>query len=157
MNFYSEYSLDAGEQLVSHISGLRLAPNVVVLPKRLIQGRVASDDCAQLVKEASPERAVPRGRSRYDKPVEAAKYFLRTEAGETGDLRLVAVGLYDRDWKVVFSSGDKRQTVWMTREDTGIFRYKCCAAEQSAKQGLRLVGCRTESDLGALRAQQLIA
>jgi hypothetical protein len=160
---YQQMDRSAGEDAwqVSHIGGCRFAPNVVVLPQGLVQGRVAADDCAQLVQEASAGRAVPRllrGRSCYDKPVQAAEYFLRTEAGETGALRLETVGLCDRDWKVVFRSGAEKRTVWMTREDTGIFTYKSCAAvERSARPEFRLIGRRTESDLGALRAEQLTA
>jgi hypothetical protein len=160
---YQQMDRSAGEDAwqVSHIGGCRFAPNVVVLPQGLVQGRVAADDCDQLVQEASAGRAVPRGRSCYDKPVQAAEYFLRTEAGETGDLRLETVELCDRDWKVVFRSGDEKRTiwmVWMVREDTGVFTYKSCAAAgRSARPEFRLIGRRTESDLGALRTEQLTA
>jgi hypothetical protein len=146
---------------VSPIGGCRFAPNVVMLPQGLAQGRVTADDCSQLLEEASAGRAVPRllrGRSCYDKPVQAAEYFLRAEAGDSGDLRLETVELRDRDWKVVFRSGDEKRTVWMTREDTGVFTYKsCAAAERSARPKLRLVGRRTDGDLGAFRAEQLTA
>lgn len=147
---YQQLERSAGDDAwqVSHIGGCRFAPNVVVLPQGLVHGRVAESDCAPLVDEGRGGRAVPRllrGRSCYDKPVQAAEYFLRMEAGESGEMHVETVEMRDCEWKVVLRRADETWTVWMAREETGIFTYKSCSAtERVPRNEFRLVGCRVE-------------
>jgi hypothetical protein len=152
---YQEMERSAADDAwqVSHIGGCRFAPNVVVLPHGLVQGRVAESDCAELVEEGREGRAIPRllrGRSCYDKPVQAAEYFLRAELGETGEFRLDSVELRGQDWKVAFRNGKEQLTVWMSREETGIFTYKSCsAADRSPRASFRLMETEARGRLKA--------
>jgi (2Fe-2S) ferredoxin len=108
---------------VSHVGGCRFAPNVLVLPAGMVYGRVTAEDCAALV-SGRVKTELLRGRSCYDKPVQAAEYFLG--AGENA--RLERVEALEDGWRILFRSGDRTAGVSLVREDTGVFTYKSCAA-----------------------------
>jgi hypothetical protein len=66
---------------ISHVGGCRFAPNVVCLPHGVVYGHLREADCAPVAAAYRGGKLYPqllRGRSCYDKPVQAAEFFLRT-------------------------------------------------------------------------------
>lgn len=136
---------------VSHIGGCRFAPNVVCLPHGLVYGRVAKEECGGLVEAYEGERLDLRnlrGRSCYEKPVQAAEWFLRTERGITqlDALRVTSAEEVSPDrWCVRFQArpGSAWYEVFLKAVDEGVQTYKACAAAVPLpREEFRLVECR---------------
>lgn len=80
---------EAGEHAwkSTHIGGHRLGPNLLFLPHAISYGRATPEDAAELVATyRRDELYLPllRGRTIYDRPVQAALHFLRQESGNFG-------------------------------------------------------------------------
>jgi (2Fe-2S) ferredoxin len=133
---------------VSHVGGCRFAPNVICLPGGVVYGRVDSNDCQAILDASRANRVVPRllrGRSCYDKPAQAAEYFVRSELDETGDLERIRADQVNGQWHVVFRRGGERILLKMTEEITEIFTFKSCAASSRLpRPKIRLVECLVE-------------
>jgi hypothetical protein len=90
----------------THIGGHRLAPNLLFLPHALSYGRGTPEAADRLVSGYQVGEVVLehlRGRTIYDRPVQAAEHFFHEH---TGDLRIDACALIDSS-----QTGDERWTV----------------------------------------------
>jgi hypothetical protein len=94
----------------THVGGHRFAGNMVCLPHGICYGRLGGGDAAAVADDYRRGMIHPeayRGRSCYDEAVQAADYFLRTEAVATGigDFHLSGVErIDDVNWLVEFQS-----------------------------------------------------
>lgn len=131
---------EGGERVwkCTHIGGHRLAPNLLFLPHALSYGRVAPEDAAELVQSYEEERILLRrlrGRTIYNRPLQAADHFVR-EA--TGDVALdafqpLAVTQEGKRWQVVMAHKDGAQhrlVVEARRYEKPVF--ETCFSEEPA-------------------------
>lgn len=94
----------------SHVGGDRFAANVVCFPHGIFYGHVEPNDIQPLADAHNSGRIyLPkyRGRTCYPFIVQAAEYFVRSEAGLTHCNDLVLLGrvrLGENEWEVEFSS-----------------------------------------------------
>jgi hypothetical protein len=101
----------------THIGGHRLGPNLLFLPHALSYGRGTPEAAGRLVRGYRAGEVVLehlRGRTIYDRPVQAAEHFIREQ---TGDLRIDAYTLVDAS-----QTGDERWTVRMEGAGGDVYR-----------------------------------
>jgi hypothetical protein len=96
----------------THIGGHRFAPNLLFLPHALSYGRGTPEVAATLVERYLGNEiylAHYRGRTTWDRPVQAAEYFLRKQTGEFGVDAYQLTRVDDKGegvWRVVVSKRD---------------------------------------------------
>jgi hypothetical protein len=94
----------------SHLGGCRFAANLICLPQGLLYGFLSPEDAIRVIRDYHQGRIhLPklRGRVCYEKPVQAAEYFVRREAGSYGmdELRLVSsVQRAPESWTTTFAA-----------------------------------------------------
>jgi hypothetical protein len=79
----------------SHLGGCRFAANLVCLPQGLVYGQLSPRDAISALSEYEDGNILLpkfRGRACFSKPVQAAEYFVRREAGICGIDRLRLLG-----------------------------------------------------------------
>ena len=116
--------------LSSHQGGHRFAANVLVLPAGLQLGRVEPADAQRVIAVALGGRIVLsryRGRTWYERPVQAAELATRKAAGLDGvdDLRLLEV----RGGRVHFQDRDGSEHVALVEETAGPIVPASCGDE----------------------------
>ena len=135
---------------ISHVGGCRFAPNVVCLPHGIVYGRLREADCAPVATAYREGKLYPqalRGRSCYEKPVQAAEFFLRTALQIDGldDLALAGASKEgDAQWRIVFqqTGSGRRHEVVLTSEEAAAGTYKnCSATEVAPRERFTLVTC----------------
>ncbi|MDT8307402.1 MAG: sucrase ferredoxin [Anaerolineae bacterium] len=140
----------AGEQAwqCTHIGGHRLAPNLLFLPHALSYGRGTPEIASTLVasyRDGAVHLPHYRGRTTYDRPVQAAEHFFREESGE------LAVDAYrplsevnegEGAWHVTFAGSDGHEhTVRVAARRWHEPVYKTCdATETSVVEHYELIG-----------------
>lgn len=131
---------EAGDRVwkCTHIGGHRLSPNLLFLPHALSYGRVAPEDAPDLVQSYRDDGILLRrfrGRTIYDRPLQAADHFLRQETGHTGINAFQPLSLeqeHDR-WHVTAAAADgahHRLVVEARRHQQLV--YKTCFSEEPA-------------------------
>jgi hypothetical protein len=129
----------AGEQAwqSTHIGGHRLAPNLLFLPHALSYGRGTPAAAQTLVDSYRRDEVyLPhlRGRTIYDRPVQAALHFLREYTGVMGVDAYRPVALEasdDEQWQVTIAGGENGTRYLVTVEARPLPQpvYKTCQAE----------------------------
>ena len=129
----------AGESVwqTSHVGGHRFSGNVVVLPHGIYYGRVGPDDAGKVAhtyREGQVYLEKYRGRTCYDKLVQAAEAFLRQESGNVslGQFKLIEIeNLSENRWIVHFTelSNGQSHCVHLRSEISFFELYKSCADE----------------------------
>jgi hypothetical protein len=120
--------------LSSHQGGHRFAANVLVLPGGLQFGRVEPEEALRVVAAALEGRIALeryRGRSVYERPVQAAELAVRETIGleGVGDLLFVDA----EGGRVRFRDGDGREHVALVAETLGPSVPSSCGAEPEAQ------------------------
>ncbi|HSM56040.1 MAG TPA: sucrase ferredoxin [Candidatus Sulfomarinibacteraceae bacterium] len=129
---------EAGEQVwrCTHIGGHRLAPNLLFLPHALSYGRVAPEDAPELVQSYRHDRILLRrfrGRTIYDRPLQAADHFVRRETDDTGVDAFHPLSVeqeHDR-WRITMAGADgahHRLLIEARRYERLV--YKTCFSEE---------------------------
>jgi hypothetical protein len=137
---------DAGWQC-THIGGHRLAPNLLFLPHAISYGRGTPEMAATLVDSYRRDEVyLPnlRGRTIYERPVQASEHFLR-EA--TGDYRIDAYRPGNAEsegegvWRVELTGGDgQTHSVRVAARRWPELIYETCSAtEKSVVEHYELV------------------
>ena len=131
---------EGGDQVwkCTHIGGHRLAPNLLFLPHALSYGRVTPDDASELVQSYRNDTILLRrlrGRTIYDRPLQAADHFIRAESGNLAIDALQPVSVEQRDdqWHIVMQASDgtqHRAIVESRRHEKLVF--KSCFSEEPA-------------------------
>ncbi len=123
----------------SHVGGHRLAANVIALPDGLCYGRVEPEEAAALIEAHEARRLALdnlRGRSCYDKPVQAAEYYLRNATGirELDAFTLAAAHQQNGTWTVQFTAraDGATHTVRLAAEPSGLHTYLNCDDDEPA-------------------------
>ena len=120
----------------THVGGHRLAPNLLFLPHALSYGRVAPEDATDLVQSYRDDRVLLhrfRGRTIYDRPLQAADHFVRQETGELGIDAFQPLSVeqeHDR-WRVMMGAAggaEHRLLLEARRYETLV--YKTCLSEE---------------------------
>ena len=126
---------------VSHVGGHRFAANVICLPHGLLYGRVDPENALAILDAARERRLyLPnlRGRSAYEKVVQAAEYYLRAQSGEMvlDAYRFQeAVEFAPDAWRVQFAaeSGSAGYRLELRVEATGAQVYQGCKLDKAAQ------------------------
>ncbi len=121
----------------THIGGHRFAPNMLFMPHALSYGHVAPEQIGTLVqayREGEVVLSNLRGRTIYEKPEQAALYFLRSTTGErSADAyeRVSQAEAGDGIWEVQvgFAGEDRTATVRLREVRADAEVYKTCGAE----------------------------
>jgi len=120
----------------THIGGHRLAPNLLFLPHALSYGRVAPEDAAELVQSYLDERVLLRrfrGRTVYDRPLQAADHFVRQETGDMGIDAFHPLSVeqeHDR-WQVTMADNDDvRHHLVIEARRHEVPVYKTCFSDE---------------------------
>lgn len=132
------YADDAVWQ-ASHVGGDRFAANVVCFPQGLFYGHVGREDVELVIgayRRGDAYLPNYRGRSCYPFVVQAAEYFVRTEAGITGYDALALIRstrLDQQTWDAEFRSlaDSSVHQVKVRRELSSYSRYLSCKAEDA--------------------------
>lgn len=137
---YQAVAATAGEQAwqCTHIGGHRLAPNLLFLPHAVSYGRCTPEVAATLVESyRQGEVYLPhlRGRSIYDRPVQAALYFLREETGvmAVDAFRLLAAEQVEGGrWQVTVIVDGEEASVLVEGRRWPEAVYKSCSSTDKA-------------------------
>lgn len=121
----------------THLGGHRFAANVLLLPHGISYGQVRPEEAERLL-AAHAERELfdldrLRGRTCYDRPAQAAEYFLRLETGERALEGLTRLSSDKEDgdvWRIAFEApGGSSHELRVAREPTGALRPSSCGGE----------------------------
>jgi hypothetical protein len=135
----------------SHVGGHRFAANVLLFPSGLYYGRVNPSQCAGLIEATQKGQILMRhyrGRSCYDRPVQAAERELRLMTGraEMEALRLVSsTQLEEQRWRVRFEDTllGEQYELWVNLHRGQRLDYVSCNSKKRApvlSYGVRLRG-----------------
>lgn len=136
LELYYNLQTIAGDMVwqTTHVGGHRFAANVLTFPDGTYHGRVHTGDVDTFY--ATRERgevglAFLRGRSCYEKVVQAADYYLRRETGERDLQAFRFDGLWSAqsdDFQVMFAAlhGDAKFVVHLRREVVDMPIYASC-------------------------------
>ena len=115
---YRELMQRAGDQVwqSSHIGGHRLAATMLCFPSALCYGMLNPADAATIIEHTRNSTVwldKLRGRAVYDKPTQAAEYFLRQHLTENHDGALIWHGTLDSEggWLSLFQHRGARYAV----------------------------------------------
>ena len=119
----------------SHVGGDRFAANLLCFPHALFYAHVTEELAREVASRYEQKQIVLenfRGRACYAYPVQAAEFFIRTEAGITGinELRgLNSLRLDDNRWRVRFITADqtKLHEAVVVRRTSDFHNYITCA------------------------------
>ena len=122
----------------SHVGGDRFAANLICFPHGLFYAHMTRDEASTVTRAYEQEHIVLdkfRGRACYSYPVQAAEFFIRTEAGLTGlsDLRhLSSERAGQRSWRIRFVSRDERQVyqALVVSRASAFHNYITCGATE---------------------------
>lgn len=103
----------------SHIGGHRFAGTMYCFPHAICYGFLSEDDAIPVIESYSHKRILLdklRGHAIYDKPIQAAEYFLRRELDndKLNDVRYISHQVENDDWLVQFTVIDTRYQVTVT-------------------------------------------
>lgn len=120
----------------THIGGHRLSPNLLFLPHALSYGRVAPEDAPDLVQSYRDDRILLRrfrGRTIYDRPLQAADHFVRQETGQMGIAAFQPQGIeheHDR-WQITMTAaGGVRHRLLIEARRYDHLVYKTCFSKE---------------------------
>lgn len=120
----------------THIGGHRLSPNLLFLPHALSYGRVTPDDAQDLVSSYEDDRILLRrfrGRTIYDRPLQAADHFVRRETGDMGIAAFQPQTIeheHDR-WQITMTAaGGARHRLLIEARRYEHLVYKTCFSEE---------------------------
>ena len=133
----------------THLGGHRFAPTTLVLPDGIHYGWLAPSEAAPLA-EAHRRGEIYRldrlrGEVVFDRPVQAAAYFLRRETAcrKIGEVRLMAAEQNEAGWQVTFAIADTRYRVTLAVESVTVSYPKSCGDAPGASiSQYRLVTCK---------------
>lgn len=116
MRVYAELSRQVGEAAwqTTHLGGHRFAATLVVFPSGVVYGRMSPAEVHELVQAESAGEVLLdhlRGRSGWDRDLQAAEYFLRQRTGQMdhGRYRLLERQVQDRLLHFSFEDTRDRQ------------------------------------------------
>ncbi len=124
----------------THLGGHRFAANVLHLPYGIYYGRVRDFRVGKLIEDARNcciDLEHYRGRSPYDKDVQAAEYFLRNLTGKTGisAFQFKEAKNMDKE-KLVFEfiskSDGKNHLVHIQKDKSAMFNYTSCGDDEKS-------------------------
>jgi hypothetical protein len=119
----------------THLGGHRFAPNMVVLPRGMVYGRVAPEDLPEVADASRVFIPSFRGRASYDPPAQAAEVFLRLQLNHT---QIEGLPLHDINpsaqdrWTVSFKRDGSTYSVEVVKEPTGLDTYDNCGIDKTS-------------------------
>lgn len=116
----------------THLGGHRFAPTTLVLPEGIHYGWLSPDEAAPLMEAHRHGRIYRldrlRGEVMFDRPVQAAAYFLRRETGNltVGGVRIVEAVQNEARWTITLAIEGARYRVALAVESVTVAYPKSC-------------------------------